>query len=112
MYNIIRADGDKSVNAIPNANVINEIFEFSTKMIVEVSWNCQQKHNEFGHNPYTTGFVALLVVQFMLGDWGLVYVTDWKVVSHTLYIKPVTSQNQKSMNAFSTYPCVIVDPEV
>ncbi|EHS62525.1 uncharacterized protein PGTG_20645 [Puccinia graminis f. sp. tritici CRL 75-36-700-3] len=55
MYNIIRAVGDKSVNAIPNANVVNEIFEFSTKMIIEVSVNCQQKHNEFGHNPYTKG---------------------------------------------------------
>jgi hypothetical protein len=59
MYNIIRAVGDKSENAIPNANVINDIFGFPTQLIVDVSVDCQKKYGGFNHNPYVNGFVLL-----------------------------------------------------
>ncbi|PLW16750.1 hypothetical protein PCANC_10489 [Puccinia coronata f. sp. avenae] len=39
MYNVVRAAGDRTENSIPNANVLNEIFGFSTKMIIDVSLN-------------------------------------------------------------------------
>jgi len=55
MYNIVRAAGEKTENSIPNANVLNEIFGFSTKVIIDVSLNCQAKFHDFNHNPYTKG---------------------------------------------------------
>lgn len=48
MYNIMRADGNKAVLDIKNANVISEIFGFPTKLIVESSINCQKKYG-FDH---------------------------------------------------------------
>ncbi|OAV95609.1 hypothetical protein PTTG_26607 [Puccinia triticina 1-1 BBBD Race 1] len=55
MYNIIRAVGKLSKNEIPNAKVIDEIFGFSTKMIIDVSLDCQKKHKDWNYNPYTNG---------------------------------------------------------
>lgn len=55
MYNIVRAVGDKTENNIPNAKVLNEIFGFSTKVIIDVSLNCQAKYHDFNHNPYKKG---------------------------------------------------------
>ncbi|WAQ86876.1 hypothetical protein PtA15_7A605 [Puccinia triticina] len=55
MHNIVRAVDKLSVNGIPNAKVIDEIFGFSTKMIIDVSLDCQKKHKDWNYNPYTNG---------------------------------------------------------
>ncbi|KNZ55074.1 hypothetical protein VP01_2773g3 [Puccinia sorghi] len=66
MYNIVRAVGDKTENNIPNAKVLNEIFGFSTKVIIDVSLNCQAKYHDFNHNPYKKGSVFMPFTFFLL----------------------------------------------
>ncbi|KAI9610871.1 hypothetical protein H4Q26_008715 [Puccinia striiformis f. sp. tritici PST-130] len=78
MYSLLRVTGNTDDSRIPNANVINEIFGFSTKLIMENSWNCQQNTKN----------------------------------STIIPIPKANSRRQKTMTAFSTYQCAIVDNQL
>lgn len=55
MMNIVLAKGDKTRNKIRNARYISTKFGFTTEYIVNQSWNCQKKYQEFMHDPYRDG---------------------------------------------------------
>ncbi|MBW0491592.1 hypothetical protein O181_031307 [Austropuccinia psidii MF-1] len=51
MWEIISVKSQK----FPNAHVIKDELEISTKAIVQISWKCQSKYGKFRYNPYTNG---------------------------------------------------------
>ncbi|MBW0490830.1 hypothetical protein O181_030545 [Austropuccinia psidii MF-1] len=51
MWEIISVKSKK----FPNAHVIKQELEISTKAIVQISWKCQSKYGKFRYNPYTNG---------------------------------------------------------
>jgi hypothetical protein len=41
--NIVRADGDKMNQQIPNGNLLARKYGFETKYLISTAWSCQEK---------------------------------------------------------------------
>ncbi|OAV90684.1 hypothetical protein PTTG_28234 [Puccinia triticina 1-1 BBBD Race 1] len=43
LMNIVRADGDKMNEKIPNGNLLSQKYGFETKYLISTAWSCQEK---------------------------------------------------------------------